>query len=46
MILNYILDNNILFYSLFVTTGSLLGYKFVTSILETQYIDKEVQTDA
>ena len=45
-IFNYILDNNTIFYSLFAVTGGLLGYKLVTSILETQYIDKNIQTDA
>ena len=43
-LLNYILDNNIVFYSLFTGTVGFIGYKFVSFYLNTYYVD--IQTSA
>jgi hypothetical protein len=39
---NYILDNNILFYAGFSATAGFIGYKFVSSYLNSFYLDKGV----
>lgn len=46
MFLNYILDNNLVFYGIFATTAGFIGYSFVSSYLNSFYIDKGIQTDA
>jgi len=46
ILFNYIFDNDLVFYSLLGTTGSLLTYKFISSYWNSYYIDKEIQTDA
>ena len=45
-LLNYIIDNNVVFYSGFAGTVGFIGYKFVSSYLETFFVDKAVQTEA
>jgi hypothetical protein len=46
MLFNYILDNNVFFYAGFSVTVGFIGYKFVSSYLNSFYVDKGVQTDA
>lgn len=43
MLFNYFFDNEVIFYSIFVGMG---GYKFVTSYLNSFYVDKGIQFDA
>jgi hypothetical protein len=44
---NYILDNNAFFYAGFSATVGFIGYKFVSSYLNSfYYVDKGVQTEA
>lgn len=45
-IFNYLIDNNYVFYGLFTTTVGFIGYKFVSSYVNSFYVDKGVQTDA
>lgn len=45
-IFNYLLDNDLAFYSLFLATGGFITYKFVSSVWNSYYVDKGVQTDA
>jgi hypothetical protein len=44
--LNYALDNGLLFYGTFAGVVGLIGYSFITSYLNSFYVDKGVQTDA
>ena len=44
-ILNYALDNGLLFYGAFASMVGFMGYKLVSSCLSYSYVDKEVQTD-
>jgi hypothetical protein len=46
MVLNYLFDNEVIFYSMFAGTGCFIGYKFVSIYLNSFYLDKEVQTEA
>jgi len=46
ILFNYLIDNNYVFYGLFATTAGILGYKFVSSYLNSFYVDKGIQTDA
>jgi hypothetical protein len=41
-----LLNNDLVFYSLFAGTAGFMGYKFVTSYWNSFYVDKGVQTDA
>jgi len=45
-ILNYLLDNDLVFYSLFSGTIGFIGYKFVSSYLNSYYVDQGIQTEA
>jgi hypothetical protein len=45
-LLNYIFENNVIFYSIFAGTAGLIGYSFITSYLDSFYVDEGVQTDA
>lgn len=45
-IFNYILDNDLVFYSLGSTLAGFMCYRFVSSVYNSYYIDKGVQTDA
>ena len=45
-LLNYALDNGLLFYGAFTGMVWFVGYKLVSSYLNSVYVDKEVQTDA
>ena len=45
-IFNYIFDNNVVFYSILCCTTGFIGYSFVTSYLNSNYISEGVQTDA
>jgi hypothetical protein len=45
-IFNYLLDNEVLFFSAFAGMGCLIGYKFVNAYFGCTYVNKEVQTDA
>ena len=44
--LNYALDNSLFFGVAFAGTVGFIGYKFVSSYLNSVYIDKGVQTSA
>jgi hypothetical protein len=44
--LNYLLNNDLVFYSMFAGTVGFIGYKFVSSYLNSFYLDKGVQTSA
>lgn len=44
--LNYALDSGLLFGVAFVGTVGFIGYKFVSSYLDTSYLDKGIQTGA
>lgn len=46
MFFNYILDNNIIFYSIFAGTAGFISYKFVSSYLNSFHKDIGVQTEA
>jgi len=46
MMLNYLLNNDLVFYSMFAGTVGFIGYKFVSSYLNSFYLDKGVQTSA
>ena len=43
---NYILDNNVIFYSIFTTTVGFIGYSCISSYYNSYYIDEGVQTEA
>jgi len=43
---NYLLNNDLVFYSMFAGTVGFIGYKFVSSYLNSFYLDKGVQTSA
>jgi len=43
---NYILDNNVFLYVGFSATVGMISYKFVSSYLNSFYVDKGVQTPA
>jgi len=45
-LLNYALDNSLLFGVAFAGTAGLIGYKFVSSYLNSFYLDKGIQTSA
>jgi hypothetical protein len=44
--LNNILDNDILFYGMFIGITCHLGYSFAKAYLNSFYVDKGTQTDA
>lgn len=46
ILFDYILNNDIIFYTLFTTTGGFIGYKFVSSYINSYYLDKGIQTDS
>jgi len=46
ILFNYLIDNNYVFYGLFATTAGIMGYKIVSSYLNSFYVDKGIQTDA
>jgi hypothetical protein len=46
MLFNYLFDNELIFFSAFVGMGGFIGYKFVSSYLNSFYLDKGVQTEA
>jgi hypothetical protein len=46
ILFNYILDNNIIFYSIFAGTAGVIGYSIITSYVNSFYVDKGIQTDA
>ena len=46
ILFDYILDNDIIFYTLFASTAGFIGYKFVSSYLNSYYVDEGVQTEA
>lgn len=46
MLFNYIFDNDLNFYVVFAATAGFIGYSFVSSYLDSFYIDKGVQTSA
>jgi len=43
---NYTLNNDLVFYSMFAGTVGLIGYKFISSYVNSFYVDKSIQTDA
>jgi hypothetical protein len=45
-ILNFIIENDYVFYGLYATTAGFMGYKFISSYVNSFYVDKGVQTDA
>ena len=46
MLFNYLINNDLVFYSMFAGTVGLIGYKFASSYLNSFYVDKSIQTDA
>jgi len=44
--LNYLINNDLVFYSMFAGTVGFIGYKFVSSYVNSFYVDKSIQTDA
>jgi len=46
MLFNYIIDNSYVFYSLGSIMAGFMGYKFVTSVNKSYFVDKGIQTDA
>jgi len=44
--LNSLLNNDLIFYSMFAETVGFMGYKFISSYVNSFYVDKGVQTDA
>jgi hypothetical protein len=46
MLFNYLLENDLVFFSVFTGTVGFIGYKFASSYLNSFYIDKGVQTEA
>jgi hypothetical protein len=44
--LNYLLNNDLVFYSMFAGTVGFMGYKFISSYVNSFYVDKSIQTDA
>jgi len=46
MMLNSLLNNDLIFYSMFAETVGFMGYKFISSYVNSFYVDKGVQTDA
>ncbi len=46
MIINYFINNDFVIYSMFAGTVGLIGYKFVSSYLNSFYVDKGTQTSA
>lgn len=45
-LLNYLTNNDLIFYGAFAGTVGFIGYKLVTSYINSFYIDKGVQTEA
>lgn len=45
-LINYALDNNLFFYAGFSTVSIAIGYSFVSSLYNSYYVEKGVQTDA
>lgn len=45
-IFNYLINNNLVFYSLFTGTVGFIGYKLTSSYLNSFYVDKGIQTEA
>jgi len=43
---NFFLDNDVLFYGMFIGMGCHLGYSIAKSYINSFYVDKEIQTDA
>ena len=43
---NYLINNDLVFYSILAGSVGFMGYSFATSYLNSFYVDKEVQTDA
>lgn len=45
---NYLIENSndLIFYSLLSGMGGFIGYKFVSSYLNSYYVNKGVQTEA
>ena len=43
---NYTLNNDLVFYSMFAGTVGLIGYKFISTYVNSFYVDKGVQTEA
>ena len=43
---NYLLDNNIIFYSIFATTAGFIRYSCISSYFNSSYIDEGIQTEA
>ena len=46
MLFNYLINNDLVFYSMFAGTVGLIGYKFASFYLNSFYVDKSIQTDA
>jgi hypothetical protein len=46
ILFDYILDNDVMFYSIFASTAGYIGFSFVRSYLNSYYVDEGVQTDA
>jgi len=48
MLFNYLFENSsdLVFYSTFAGMGCFIGYKFVSSYVNSFYVDKSIQTDA
>jgi len=44
--LNYLINNDLVFYSMFVGMGGFISYKFVSTYFNSFYVDKSIQTDA
>lgn len=44
--INFLIDNNYIFYGLYASTAGFIGYKFVSSYINCFYVDKGIQTDA
>ena len=44
--LNYLFNNDLVFYSMFAGTVGFIGYKFASSYVNSFYVDKSIQTDA
>jgi hypothetical protein len=46
MIINYLINNDLVFYGMFAGTVGFIGYKCVSSYLNSFYEDKGIQTEA
>ena len=48
MLFNYLFENtsDLVFYSTFAGMGYFIGYKFISSYINSFYINKSIQTDA